>query len=295
MRKRTIKNRIRLWFSKRTNRRLCLSFFSVLGVCLLVVALLFALLQVPRLLVHPVVLATDSDVTEVVRSQVFAELEKELFGGTFLLPGETRYLFAIGTLERHLQALFPSLKEIDIRVHLFGDWELYVAQRIPFGTHCLHDRCVIIDTEGTVVQETYTGSIGLELHSEDALLLGTHVFGMVEHGTIAISRKNFTKLREVLKKLEEVGAPVASLSVRAGSYDVYLVLENGIGVWVDTTESVAAITKALHAVFVGVFQDEGTREEIRSIVICDPHNILWTAEAPWLQGCRERSYSATTE
>ena len=262
---------------------------------LLVLFSSYALLQVPRLLVHPLVITNDSDATEALQQQAISLLEEKLFADARVLPGETRYLFKSATLERMVLSELPALKHVELKPRWFGAWQLKLIQRIPFGTKCNEEHCLLIDSEGVAVQEVLSGGIGVVLKSDDTLEKGAHVFGQVEHSTQEVSRKNFAKLKKIIEKLEEMGAFVEHVGVRAGSYDVYLSLTNGIGVWVDTTETVHDITKALHVVFLEVFNDDARQKELHSIVICDPHGILWTTDAPWKRGCRDIDRGTTEQ
>ena len=249
------------------------------------------LLQIPRALVHPLTVTADSDVDAFLQEKVIESIEAELFGGTALLPGQTRYLFKVNQLEERAQQQFPSLKEVAITTRWFSAWEIRLKQRLPFGTHCSEVRCMIIDSEGTAVQEVATSGIGITIQSRDGIALGEHLFGEVKHSTPAVSKKNFLKLEKIVQKLEAIGVGVAHIALRRGSYDVYVSLNNGVGVWIDTTESVHDITKALHVVFLEIPKEE--LESLRSIVICDPHGILWTSEVSWEQGCRSDEHGTT--
>ena len=264
-------------------------------VVLLVLLLIYTLLQTPRLLVHPLTITDDSDATEALQRQAISVIEEKLFADAPVLPGETQYLFRSAALERRVLNKLPALKQVELTPKWFGEWQLKLVQRIPFGTKCNEERCLLIDSEGVAVQEVVSGGIGVVLQSDDQLERGAHVFGQVEHSTQEVSRKNFAKLKKIIEKLEEMDAFVAYVGVRAGSYDVYLSLTNGIGVWVDTTETVHDITKALHVVFLEVFNDEARQKELHSIVICDPHGILWTTDVPWKRGCRDADHGTTEQ
>ena len=230
---------------------------------------MFGILHLPLISIRSVSIAPESDVGHALRTEILTYTNQTLRKRIYGVPGKTRYFFKKSNLETMLREKFLQAENITIESQFLNKWRITAKKRKSFGTYCTKTHCLMIDTKGVAFIKTdiVVGSI---LNIADQLHLGDTVFGS---DTAAVT--DFQKISEAVLFLENDGLLVKDISLRRDTRVVHIKLENGIGIWLDTSEALYDTTRALHIVFEEVFSNPKKQAEIISVDVRNPLSILY--------------------
>lgn len=285
MRRRTLKNRCRLWFARRANRHHLSILLRLLISLIFIFGFIFGIAHLPLITVRTVHITPDSDITDILQKEILTCVNKELNTYTYGIPGSVRHFFNKEKIETMLREKFLSIKTADIEKKFFNEWHITVEKRETFGTACTETNCLLIDTSGLIFGKTPMIKVGHPVTFVGDGDIGDYLF--TENTTAEnqnTGAEDFQKIEKIIDFLKKEELFIDNITIQQGNRDIYIKLENGIGIWIDTTENVWDITRLLHIAFSDkVF----TEEEINfsSIVICDPFNLYWTPDVQWKKGC----------
>ena len=307
--------------SRRSNRRHFSVAFHILVLISISIAFLVGVAHLPFLSVQSVRISGESDISPALQQEVRAYVDGVLGSYyRYIIPGTTRYLFKEKEIERNIQGHFLYIDTADIENNSFNVRSLTLKKRDTFGTYCNASTCFLIDTNGLVFDMTETIRIGQKVVVVGDIDVGEYLFmdtasddrlsaagegegesaGMSDdseqpgaeyiHNTDSVDDSetgaaDFRKISDILTFLEERELFADYISLRKGSRDVHIQLLDGIGVWVNTTETLHDIIRALYVTFDVTFPDEESRSEVSSIVLCDSQKVFWTPGDPWEKGC----------
>ena len=226
-------------------------------------------LHLPFISVRSITISPESSIDQAVRAEMLASAKRTLNERVYGIPGRTRYFFKKQQFENILREAFLQTDTITIESSFFNKWQILAKKRTTFGTQCIGMQCLVIDTKGKAFMETDI-TVGNTLIIADTIYLGDYVFGSTESAII-----DFQKIPEVIHYLENSSFFVKSVSLRRDTRVVYIKLENGIGIWLDSSEALYDTTRALHIIFKEVFSDPAKQAEIVSIDVRNPLSILY--------------------
>ena len=226
-------------------------------------------LHLPLIAVRSIAISPESDIDQATRAEMLAYAKRTLNERVYGVPGKARYFFKKKQFENILRKTFLQADTITIESSFLNKWQIIAKKRMTFGTRCVGMQCVVIDTKGKAFMKTDI-TVGNTLIVADTIHLGDYVFGSDES---AIT--DFQKIPEVIHYLEESNFFVKSVSLRKDTRVVYIDLENGIGIWLDSSEALYDTTRALHIVFKEVFSDPVKQAEIVSVDVRNPLSILY--------------------
>ena len=205
----------------------------------------------------------------VLRAEMLTHAKKTLDKRAYGMSGKTRYFFKKGDFEASLREMFLQADTITIESSFLNKWHIVAKRRKSFGTHCTNARCLVVDTKGVAFMEADI-VVGNILNISEGLHLGDAVFGSDETAVT-----DFQKIPEAVQFLEDGGMLVEVVSLRRDTRVVHIALENGIGIWLDTSEALYDTTRALHIVFEEVFSDPEKQAGIVSVDVRNPLSILY--------------------
>ena len=282
MRRRTTKRRVQRWFGRRTRRD---RLYRIVRIVLYVVAVFLffiGIAHLPLISVRSVEVHPDSTVTGVLQDDVVLYVRTVLDEYQYVIPGSTWYFFRKGAIEEMLLERFLYIDAVTVEWEFFNRWVVLLSEREVFGSYCDDRYCFLIDQSGLVFSRSDAGQVGFDVRVVGDIGIGEHLFDDAGDS----KAHSFEKTKEIITFLEEeLGLPVEFITVREGGHDVHVRLLNGIGIWINTVESIHSITRALYVAFSGVFPDEESRAEVSSLAVCDPLRILWKPGQDWDQGC----------
>ncbi len=288
MRKRRLKNRFRVWFARRANRRLCSFLIRGLVSLLAVFLVAYGVVHLPLITIQAVRVTPESDITEILQKEILIYVNNVLGEYKYGIPGDVRYFLGKHTIENMIQKKFLYIETARIDKEFFNEWHLTVKRRKVFGTTCNEEQCLLIDMNGLIFGTTDTMKMGHSVSIADDVSVGEYLFAENESDdTEKNGVEDFRKIEKIAAFLEKDALYVRRITVQKGNRDVYIELENSIGIWINTTESLWDITRALHIAFSEkVIGEDGIGANLSSIVICDPFRVYWTPDVPWKKGCR---------
>ena len=260
---------MRIWFLRKSTQkslRICVRIALVVAVMSIIAVTAFHL---PFISVQSVTIAPESDIDQAVRTKILTYAEKMLSDRAYGIPGKTRYFFKKQEFENILRTNFLEADAISVKSSFLNKWHIIAKKRTPFGTYCTNTRCFIIDTGGVAFMDTNI-QVGTTLAISSTLHIGEQVFGNSKSAII-----DFQKIPRVVQYLENGGFLVKKVSLRRDTRVVHIDLENGIGVWLDVSESTHDTTRALHIVFKEVFSNPEKQAEIISVDVRNPLSILY--------------------
>lgn len=260
---------MRVWFSKRSNRRLLSGVIRGFLIFLVLIGTAWGMLHLPFISVRSISVSPESDADRALQNEVLAFAEEMLDERVYGVKGKTRFFFKMSTFESMLQDRFLQTDTVRIESGFWNKWRIFVTQRHSFGTSCIDEHCLLVDVNGIAFMNTDM-HIGTVLTVSDGLMLGEYVFGAVA-GAVA----DFRKIPEIVLFLENNGLFVEHVSLRKDTRVVHIELENTIGIWLDTSEALYDTTRALHIVFEEVFADPDARKDIVSVDVRNPLSILY--------------------
>ena len=269
MRRRRLRSRVRLWFKRRSNRRKILFFIRFFTVIVLSLCVVWLVLHLPFLTVRSVSVSDQGSADQELRSDVLVYADTLLQERAYGLSGKTRYFFQRDEFVKMLRSRFLRARDIVLRTGFWGAWEVEVAQRETFGTFCVDEYCLLIDAAGFVFMET-TMHIGSDIRMFDGVSLGEYVFGADEEAV-----RDFSTISAVVLFLREKELPVSYISLQPDTRVVHLHLENGIGIWFDSSGALYETTRALHIVFEEIFSDAVAQAGIISVDVRNPVSIVY--------------------
>ena len=264
---------MRVWFSKRSNRRLLFGFLHFFILCCILAGALWGTLHLPFVSVRSVSMSPKSDVEESLHEDILAYAEKHMNERIYGLKGKVRFFFKKDEFEMLLRERFLQADAIAVESDFWGAWHIVAKRRSTFGTHCTPaGDCLLIDTTGFAFMESDM-RIGSELRISDMPWLGEYIFGSDQAAT-----EDFGKVSEIVLFLEKNALFVKYVSLRKDTRVVHMQLENGIGIWLDASEALYDTTRALHVVFEEIFVGEDVRKDIVSVDVRNPLSILYERE-----------------
>ncbi len=242
--------------------------FLVISIVAIVAA---TALHLPFVSVRSISIAPESSIDQAVRAEMLAYAKRMLKKRVYGVSGKTRYFFKKQEFEDLLRTTFLQADADTIRVEsdFLNKWRIVAKERASFGTYCQGARCLIIDTKGVAFMETDI-TVGNTLVISDTVHLGSRVFSDDESAV-----KDFQKIPEIVHYLESGGFLVKTISLRQDTRVVHIELENGIGIWLDSSEALYDTTRALHIVFEEVFSDTEKQATIISVDVRNPLSILY--------------------
>ena len=226
-------------------------------------------LHLPFSSVRSISMAPESDVDQAVQDNILTYAKSILSNREYGVPGKTRYFFKKQKFEDLLRATFLQADAITVESDLLNKWRITAKKRRSFGTHCADMQCLVIDTRGMAFMETDI-TVGSVIVVAGSLRLGEQVFGSDESAVT-----DFQKIPEIVRYLESGGFLVKTVSLRRDTRVVHIKLENGIGVWLDSSEALYDTTRALHIIFEEVFSDPKKQAKIVSIDVRNPLSMLY--------------------
>ena len=269
MRNRGLKSRVRVWFSRRSTRRVLRMTIKIFLAIVISGIAMFGIVRLPLISVRSVSITPKSDVNHLLRTEILAYTNQTLRKKVYGIPGKTRYFFKKGNFEAMLRKKFLQAEDITIESQFLNKWHITAKKRKSFGTYCTNTHCLMIDAKGVAFIKTDI-VVGRILNIADQLQLGDAVFGDDE-----VAATDFQKISEIVLFLENGGLLVKDISLRRDTRAVHINLENGIGIWLDTSEALYDTTRALHIVFEEVFSDPKKQAEIISVDVRNPLSILY--------------------
>lgn len=258
-----------MWFSKRSNRRKILFFIHLFAGIILSFFIVWLIFHLPFLTIRSISVSGQGDADQELRSDVLMYAETLLQEREYGLSGRMRYFFQRDGFVDALRSRFLRARDIVLRTGFWGAWELEVAQRETFGTLCINEHCLLIDSTGFVFMETAM-RIGSDIRMFDGVSLGEYIFGADEEAV-----RDFGTVPAVVLFLREKELPVSYISLQPDTRVVHLHLENGIGIWFDSSEALYEITRALHIVFGEIFSDPVAQAGIVSVDVRSPLSIVY--------------------
>lgn len=204
-----------------------------------------------------------------LRSDILAYVEDVLDERLYGVRGSTRHLFNRGAVVAMIQDRFLSVDEVVIESEILNRWVISVTQRETFGVSCFGSECLLIDVNGMAFGRAGI-HLGHRIVVRDGLDLGDRVFGDLDGST-----EDFRKLPEIMAFLEDRDLFSDHAALSRNSRVAYILLDTGIGIWLDLSESLYETTRALHVVFEEVFPDPEKRAELASVDIRDPLRIVY--------------------
>ena len=261
--------RIRAWLSRYENRRLAIGFLRTIGWTALFLAVLWGLLHLPVVSVRSVEVVDQSTTDGETRAEVIAFLADLMDEYRYGVRGSTRYFFKREEVADLVRSRFLKVGSIDIDAVFFNRWVVTVTGRKTFGTFCARDDdCYLIDPFGVMFSGT-TLPVGVTIRMAGDIRVGEAVFGSDADAWI-----DFNKITEAVRFLSQYDLVVREVSVRRDSRVVHVQLQNGVGIWIDASESLYDTTRALYIVFERVFIDDDRRSVV-SVDVRNPLNILY--------------------
>ena len=269
MRKRGFKSRIRVWLLRRSTQKLLRITVRIFLTIIIVSIVVSVALHLPFTSVRSIVIAPESDINQTVRAEMLAYAKRTLDERIYGVSGRTRYFFKKREFEDLLRTVFLQADTINVESDFLNKWRIIAKERISFGTYCQNEQCLIIDTKGVAFMETNI-TVGNTIIILDVLHIGDQVFGGDKSAVT-----DFQKIPEIVLYLEGGGFLVKTISLRRDTRVVHIELENGIGIWFDSSEALYDTTRALHIVFEEVFSDPEKQAEIISVDVRNPLSILY--------------------
>ena len=270
MRRRSIKTRIAIWFSKRNNRRSFLFHTKIIIFLVLSISLVWGALHSPLLSIRSAKISIESNIDKELQKEVMLYVNSLLDTYSYGIKGGTRYLFKRGTIEDMILEKFLQINSVNIRSKFLNVWNIEIQKREVFGTFCKAEECFFVDTQGVVFGSSDM-QIGTSIKVRGTPDLGEVVFT----GSSESSMRDFNALVESVRYLEENGLFVDGVEVLRDSRAVNINLNNGITVLLDASETVYNTTRALHLAFNEVLDSEQKRNKIVSVNVRDPLGILY--------------------
>lgn len=269
MRKRGVRSRLRLWFSKKSNRQKV--FFSIRFtlVTLLFIAIFWGISHLPFFAIKTITVSDQSDASQGLLDDILMYSETLLEERMYGLKGRTRYFFQRDKFEQTLREHFLQISSMNLEPDFLGSWKMLVTQRNTFGTFCTNEQCLLVDPTGFAFMETDM-HIGNDLRIFDSIALGEYIFSS-DKGAI----RDFSAIPAVILFLERKDLPVSYVSLRSDTRVVHLHLENNIGIWFDSGEALYDTTRALHIVFQEIFSDPIAQTNIVSVDVRNPLSIIY--------------------
>ena len=260
---------MQIWFfRKSTQKSLQICIRIILGVAVISIITIVAI-HLPFISVQSVAIASESDIDQATRTKMLTYAEKALSNRVYGIPGKTRYFFKKQEFESMLRTNFLEANAISVKSSFLNKWHIIAKKRTSFGTYCSDKKCLVIDTEGVAFMSTNI-QVGTHLVISETLHIGDQIFGKD-----ALAIMDFQKIPKIVQYLENSDFLVKRTSLRRDTRVVHIELENGIGVWLDVSESTHDTTRALHIVFKEVFTDPEKQAEIVSVDVRNPLSILY--------------------
>ena len=269
MRKRGLKSRVRVWFLRRSTRRIFRLVIRIVLAGSIITVVTVIALHLPFSSIRSVSIAPESDVDQTIQADILTYAKNILSDQEYGVPGKTRYFFNKQKFEDLLQEAFLQADAITVESDFLNKWRIIAKKRESFGTHCTNAQCLVIDTKGVVFMETDI-TVGSTIVVADSLRLGEQVFGSDESAVT-----DFQKIPEIVRYLESGGFLVKTVSLRRDTRVVHINLENGIGIWLDSSEALYDTTRALHIIFEEVFSNPEKRAKIVSVDVRNPLSMLY--------------------
>lgn len=269
MRRRRVKNRIKVWFSKQSSRRAIKKGIKSMLICAIIAGVFWAVVNLPIISVRKVTIAQKSTIHKTLQSEILTYAKSVLDEKVYGIKGKTRYFFRKNEFEKMLRDKFLQAGTISIESSMVNKWSIVVTRRNSFGTYCTKTSCLLIDVGGTAFMETGI-HIGTTIQISDNLSVGEQVFENEDR-----AKEDFSKVPEIVTFLEERGIPVLQVSLRRDTRVVHIALENGIDIWIDSSETLYDTTRALHVVFQEVFGDAEKQSKIASVDVRNPLSIIY--------------------
>lgn len=226
-------------------------------------------LHMPFSSVRSISIAPESDVDQAIQTDILTYAKNMLSDQEYGVPGKTRYFFNKQKFENLLRERFLQADAITVESDFLNKWRIIAKKRESFGTHCANTQCLVIDTKGMAFMETDI-LVGSAIVVADSLHLGEQVFGSDESAVT-----DFQKIPEIVRYLEGGGFLVKTVSLRRDTRVAHIKLENGIGVWLDSSEALYDTTRALHIIFEEVFSDPKKQAKIVSVDVRNPLSMLY--------------------
>ena len=235
----------------------------------------FAAVYSPLLSVRMVKIAPESDIDRDKRKEIITFVDDIFAERMYGIPGRMRYLFKRNEVTAMLTEHFTEFRRIEVQYVFFNIWSVVGETRQPFGTICMQDACLLVDTDGTV----YMRSKRSDAHIAQSTALSVREVPRVGE-PLFIDRpetaaRDFGTLVGVVEFLEENGLFVNQVAVRRDSRLAHIKLNNGIAIWMDASEKLYDTTRAIHIVFQEVLKDAGVRGGIISVDVRKPNSILY--------------------
>ena len=227
------------------------------------------IVHAPFISVQSVSISPDSDVDQLLRTEILAHTKHALKGRKYGIPKKTWYFFNKDGFETTLRETFSRADAIAVQADLFNTWSITAKRRRSFGTHCTKKQCLVVDTKGIAFMKTNI-RIGNTLIFSDTIQVGDSVF---TEGTKAV--QDFQKIPEVVVFLENNGLPVKAVLLQRDTRVVRVDLESGIGILFDASEALYDTTRALHIVFKEIFTDTRKQTGITLVDVRNPLSILY--------------------